>query len=60
MAYDDQDNWTKVYRKRYGQNGEVIEELYGFKKTKKWYKTPTGSVEPNSEFIALKSRVNKN
>jgi hypothetical protein len=59
-AYDGQDNWTKVYRKRYGQNGEVVEELYGFKKTKKWYKTPTGSVEPNDEFIALKSRFKKN
>lgn len=59
-AYDGQDNWTKVYRTRYGQNGEVVEELFGFKKTKKWYKTPMGSVEPNDEFIALKSRFKKN
>ncbi|KYG75436.1 hypothetical protein [Roseivirga echinicomitans] len=57
--YDGQDNWTKVYRKRLDQEGEVIEELYGFKKTKIWRKQPTGSLEPDYTFVKKTNPINK-
>lgn len=57
--YDGQDNWTKVYRKRLDQEGKVMEELYGFKKTKLWWKEPTGSLEPDYSFIKKTNPINK-
>ncbi|TCL14278.1 hypothetical protein EV198_1118 [Roseivirga ehrenbergii] len=57
--YDGQDNWTKVYRKRLDQEGKVMEELYGFKKTKLWWKEPTGSLEPDYTFIKKTNPINK-
>tara|TARA_R110001599_G_scaffold151792_5_gene336803 strand:- start:12182 stop:13105 length:924 start_codon:yes stop_codon:yes gene_type:complete len=57
--YDGQDNWMKVYRKRLDQEGKVIEELYGFKKTKIWWKEPTGSLEPDYTFIKKTNPINK-
>ncbi|WP_421976384.1 hypothetical protein [Roseivirga seohaensis] len=57
--YDGQDNWTKVYRKRLDQEGKVMEELYGFKKTKIWWKEPTGSLEPDYSFIKKTNPINK-
>ncbi|WP_323756616.1 hypothetical protein [Roseivirga sp.] len=57
--YDGQDNWTKVYRKRFDQEGNVIEELYGFKKTKIWWKEPTGALEPDYAFIKKTNPINK-
>lgn len=58
-AYDGEDNWTKVYRKRYGQNGEVVEEMYGFKKTKKWYKDAKGAVVPDEQFVTQTNPLKK-
>lgn len=57
--YDGQDNWAKVYRKRLDKEGSVIEELYGFKKTKKWRKEPTGSLEPDYTFIKKTNLINQ-
>ncbi|WP_339697582.1 hypothetical protein [uncultured Roseivirga sp.] len=57
--YDEQDNWVKVYRKRLDKEGSVIEELYGFKKTKIWRKEPTGSLEPDYTFIKKTNLINQ-
>ncbi|MGW8123431.1 hypothetical protein ACV07N_12295 [Roseivirga echinicomitans] len=57
--YDGLENWTKAYRKRFDEAGNVIEELYGFRTTLKRRETPKGSLKPDYEFIKKTNLINK-